>query len=108
MIGAARAFQPVDLAAKMLAALVLLGFGTEPTTDEAVEGLQRARRVADDLGVPDPLAQLIAAASTLARSGRCSDPETMVAAILARFDEQNSSRSDTLGGLQADVSAGYE
>lgn len=87
MIGAGRAFRPTEVAAKILAALALLGFEGEPTTADAVEGFRRARRVASELGLADPLSQLPSAAATLAASGRCSRPEDTVAAVLVHFLE---------------------
>ncbi|MEU5934543.1 DUF4365 domain-containing protein [Micromonospora sp. NPDC047187] len=88
MLGAGRAFQPTDNAVKILAALVLLGFGNGPAADTAADGARRARRVAEELGLPDPVAQLPAAASTLARYEQMpGDPEQIVGAIIAHLQE---------------------
>ncbi|GLI02931.1 DUF4365 domain-containing protein [Phytohabitans aurantiacus] len=86
MIGAARAFKPADTAIKVLAAVALLGFGNETSTDTAAAGIRRARRVAEELGLPDPVGQLPAAASTLVRYRHTpEDPEQIVSAILAHL-----------------------
>ncbi|MGX1612373.1 DUF4365 domain-containing protein [Micromonospora chalcea] len=88
MIGAGRAFKPTDNAVKILAALALLGFGDRPAADTAAAGVRRARRVAEELGLPDPVAQLPAAASTLARYHEMpEDPEQFVGAILAHLQD---------------------
>jgi hypothetical protein len=89
MIGAARAFQPPNFAAKMLAALALLGHDGEPSIGGTVQGLNRARQVADELRLPDPLAQLPAAASVLARSGGSTELEQIVSAVIDEFQDDH-------------------
>jgi hypothetical protein len=83
MVGLAKAVCPPDAAAHMLATTALLGFG-DPTLDIAAAGIRRARRVANELNLPDPLAHLAAAASALAGAGQCADPRALTTAI---FDE---------------------
>jgi hypothetical protein len=81
MLGAGRAYQPSIFAAKVLAMLALMGCGHEPSPEEATGAARRARLVATELALPDPVTQLPAAAISLARSGRCSDPEAVINAV---------------------------
>jgi PIN domain associated with the TPR-GreAB-C-PIN system len=83
MIGAARAYQHAGISTKMLAAIALLGLSASPPIDEMVGGCERARRVAAELGLPDPVAQLPAAAAALAKADRCDDPASLVVGVLA-------------------------
>lgn len=86
MVGAARAFKPEDLGAKILAAIALLGYGGVPSVDTATSGILTARVVATELGLPDPVAQLAAAVTTLARSGQMPhDPDEFVSAVFSRL-----------------------
>ena len=86
MFGVARAFRPVDAAAKLLAVLALIGYGPTATDAEILDGVRRARRVATELTLPDPAAQLPAAAVELARMVMCRDPEKLVDRILVALD----------------------
>jgi hypothetical protein len=87
MIGAAQAFRGDNSASKMLAALALLGFGDAPPLADVVTGCRNAQRAASQFELSDPLAQLPAAASSLAREGRCMDPEVLVAGLSAALME---------------------
>ena len=89
MFGAARAYRPSDVAARMLAVIALLAYGREQTTRVIADGVRRARKVAEELGVPDPLAQIPAAAVSLNKAGKCSDPEATIAAVMAAFSDRD-------------------
>jgi hypothetical protein len=82
MDGAARALQP-EAASLVLAFLAMLGYDEDEPEDEVrLEGLRRARQIAADLGYPDPVGALPAAASGLAKAGKNLDPEEVVTRVL--------------------------
>ncbi len=87
MAGLAKAVRPPDAAAQMLAQIALLGFG-DPTVDIVTAGMRRARRVATELNLPDPLAHLAAAASALAGAGQCTDPQTLTTAVFDQLRDE--------------------
>jgi hypothetical protein len=86
MYGIARALQP-EAASGLLALLALRGFDSATTDQERADGLRRARRIAGDLGHPDPAAGLQAAANMLAEAGECDDPDGLVERVLALIDD---------------------
>lgn len=86
MRGIARALN-AEVGSGVLALLALRGFSDDPTAQERADGLERAIKVASDLGYPDPTAGLHAAAKTLASAGECDDPEAVVASVLALLDD---------------------
>jgi len=86
MYGVARALQPKP-ASMVLALLAMLGYDEDDPGDEVrLDGLRRARRTAADLGLPDPVGALPAAAVALARAGKSLDPEKLVTRILKAID----------------------
>ncbi len=85
MIGAAKAYMQAGLSTRILAAIALLGLGGDPCIDDIVDGCLRARLVASQLKLPDPIAQLPAAAAALAKAGRCSDPDGVAREVLSRL-----------------------
>lgn len=90
MYGTARALQP-EAASAVLATLAMIGYDEDEPTDETrLDGLRRARETAADLGHPDPAGAVPAAASVLARSGKCADPEQLATRILEALDPSES------------------
>jgi hypothetical protein len=85
MIGAAKAYQQAGLSTRMLASIALLGWDGDPSVEDVAEGCLRARRVAAQLQLPDPVAQLPAAAAALAKAGRCTDLDRVVDVVLSRL-----------------------
>ncbi|MFI5706341.1 DUF4365 domain-containing protein [Kribbella sp. NPDC051620] len=85
MIGAAKAYQQAGLSTRVLAAIALLGFEGGRHLDDLVAGCLRARHVAKQLNLPDPVSQLPAAAAALSKGGRLDDPATIVERVLARL-----------------------
>jgi hypothetical protein len=49
--------------------------------------MRRARRIATELNLPDPLAHL-AAASALASAGHCPDPQALTTAVLDQLRDE--------------------
>jgi hypothetical protein len=88
MVGLAKAIRPADAAARTLAAMALLGFGVDVTIDLVTAGMRRARRIATELNLPDPLAHLAAAASALASAGHCPDPQALTTAVLDQLRDE--------------------
>lgn len=86
MLGAAKAYQPADAASKTLAYIALLGFGSEQALEATVKGVKRARQVAVELGLPDPLLQVPAALGSLARASGFRHPEEIIGAIMSQFE----------------------
>ncbi|GIG03049.1 DUF4365 domain-containing protein [Catellatospora citrea] len=88
MLGAARAYEPVEAKTRMLASLALLGHsGDAPSVDIIARGMLCARRAAKDLALLDPLEQVHASAASLHLAGRCADPQALATAVLARVEQ---------------------
>ncbi|WP_212994690.1 DUF4365 domain-containing protein [Actinoplanes auranticolor] len=89
MIGAAKAFMPVEVASKMLANISLIGYGAGWSIDVVVEGLKRARKVANTFDLPDPILQAPAAVSAMARAVGVANLEGLIQELLSHFDMPN-------------------
>lgn len=93
MYGAARALQP-EAASAVLATLGMIGFdGDDPSDSERIAGMVAARRVAADLGHPDPAGAVSAVAAALAKDGRCTDPSALAYRVLDALGREPSSNS---------------
>lgn len=90
MYGTARALQP-EAASALLAVFAMLGYGEDEPTDETrLDGLRRARHIAADLGHPDPAGAVPAATATLAKAGKCADPDQLTTRVLEALDVSES------------------
>lgn len=85
LMGAGRAFVP-DQASRGLCELALLARGPSSSHRDIVDGLVRARLVAKELGISDPLDEISAAAAHLADGGLVDDPEDLARRVLAQIE----------------------
>jgi tetratricopeptide (TPR) repeat protein len=83
--GGGRAFVP-DHASRGLCELALLARGPGSSDRDIVEGLMRARLIANELDISDPVDEISAAAAHLADGGLVDDPEDLARRVLAQVE----------------------
>lgn len=85
MMGAARALQP-EFVSRGLCELAMLSWGSDASDDDIVDGINRARAVAEQFSLRDPALEIPAAAAHLAAGGLLNNPEALADRILARVE----------------------
>jgi hypothetical protein len=101
MHGAAGA-QQSEAAAAVLAVLALIAFDDQPDDAERADSLQRARRVATELGLPDPAGGLPRAAALIAEGAGTDDPDALVKRVLELVEEPEPEGGDPQDGVDDD------
>ena len=102
MHGAASALQP-EAAAAVLALLALIAFDDQPDDAERADSLRRARRVAADLGLPDPAGGLPRAAALIAEDGGMDHPDALAKRVLELVEQPEPEGMDPQGGADDDI-----
>lgn len=87
--GIAKAYAGADPACRVLANVALMGFGGVFSMDVVVAGIKRARAIAKELGLSDPLLQIPAAVGTLSTVGHIPNLDVLADTILGHFDVLN-------------------
>lgn len=85
MVGASRALKP-DFVSRGLCELAVLSWGPGSSDDDIVDGIARARTVANEFGLRDPALEISAAAAHLSAGDLLNDPEAVAERILARIE----------------------
>lgn len=91
MVGASRALK-AEFVSRGLCELALLAWGPSSSDDDIVDGMARARAVADEFGLRDPALEISAAAAHLSAGGLLDDPEAVAERILARIERDKPNR----------------
>jgi hypothetical protein len=90
MLGAGRTYVEKSAGAATVAAIALLGYSEAPEPGVVLDGCRRARVVAEQLKLPDPVMLVPTAARALHRAGRALDAEEVTRLVLDAFPPPDS------------------